>query len=80
LQLKEEDFEKGDGKRLQEGLKPQNYYKFEYQLIPEENEPVISCDVVTYKIAAKLYPENQEPKLIKTWENESQIWVSWSQT
>ncbi len=65
--------------RATEGPKPQNFYKFEYQLMPDDPEP-IQADLVTYKVAAKLFPEKSEPRIIKSWEHENKIWIIWSQT
>ncbi len=65
--------------RATEGPKPQNFYRFEYQLMPDDPEP-IQADLVTYKIAAKLFPEKSEPRIIKSWEHDDQIWIIWSQT
>lgn len=47
--------------------------------MPDDTEPV-QADLVTYKQAAKLFPEKSEPKIIKSWENEDKTWVVWTQT
>jgi hypothetical protein len=47
--------------------------------MPDDPEPV-QADLVTYKAAAKLFPEKLDPKIIKSWENEDKIWVVWTQT
>lgn len=65
--------------RASEGPKPQNFYKFEYQLMPDDPEPLQS-DLVTYKVAAKLFPEKSDPKIIKSWEHENKMWIVWTQT
>jgi hypothetical protein len=48
-------------------------------LTSNDQEPTIT-EIVTYKIAAKIFPEKEEAKLMKTWETESQIWVAWNRT
>jgi hypothetical protein len=45
--------------------------------MPDEEE-ITGTDVVTYKVAAKLFTDKQEPRVIKTWEAENQIWVAWN--
>jgi hypothetical protein len=47
--------------------------------MPDDNETVYTADLVTYKVAAKLFPEKSEPKVLKTWEFENKIWVVWHQ-
>ena len=47
--------------------------------MPDDTEP-IQTDLVTYKSAAKLFPEKSEPRIIKSWESENKVWVIWSQT
>ena len=43
--------------------------------MPDDPEP-IQADLVTYKIAAKLFPEKSDPRIIKSWEHENKIWSS----
>ena len=47
--------------------------------MPDDNEFTCS-DLVTYKVAAKLFPEKSEPKILKSWEQGNKIWIVWSQT
>jgi hypothetical protein len=47
--------------------------------MPDDQEPTTS-DLVTYKVAAKLFPEKGEPKVIKSWEHNNKIWIVWNQT
>jgi hypothetical protein len=48
-------------------------------LDPEDPETIVTADLVTYRIAAKLYPEKGEPRVLKSWENDGKIWVTWNQ-
>ncbi len=56
-----------------------NFYKFEYQLIPDDPETLVTFDLVVYKQAAKLFSEKFEPKIIKSWESEGKLWLTFSQ-
>ncbi len=47
--------------------------------MPDESEPTIT-EVVSYKTVAKLFTNKQEPRIIKTWEYDNQVWVAWSHT
>ena len=60
-------------------MENKNFYKFEYQLDPDDPETITTADLVTYRIAAKLYPEKGEPRVLKSWEDEGKIWVTWNQ-
>ncbi|XP_074646485.1 uncharacterized protein LOC141902581 [Tubulanus polymorphus] len=64
-------------KRIVEAPRAQNYYHCEYFLLPDDDEPV-RTDVVTFGMAAKIYPDKQEPKVLKTWQDGDQTWVVWS--
>ena len=55
-----------------------NFYKFEYQLIPDDPDTLYVADLVTFRNAAKLYPEKAESKILKAWENGNKIWVTWN--
>ena len=47
--------------------------------MPDEEEPTI-MDLVTYRVAAKLFPEKSDPRVIKTWEHHNKLWITWNQT
>ncbi|XP_064632936.1 uncharacterized protein LOC135491169 isoform X2 [Lineus longissimus] len=64
-------------KRVVEAPRAQNYYHCEYYLLPTDTEPV-KTDIVTFGMAAKLYTERQEPRVLKTWQDGDQTWVSWT--
>ena len=64
-------------KRIVEAPRAQSYYHCEYYLLPEDEEPV-RTDVVTFGMAAKIYTEKQEPKVLKTWQDNNQTWVAWT--
>ncbi|CAH1783576.1 unnamed protein product [Owenia fusiformis] len=64
-------------KRIVEAPRAQNYFHSEYFLLPDDAEPV-KTDVVTFGMAAKVYPEKQEPKVIKTWIDGETTWVAWT--
>ncbi|XP_067287562.1 uncharacterized protein cfap92 [Pseudorasbora parva] len=55
----------------------EGYYCVEYNLLPDEPEP-IRADLVMFGAAAKLYMAN-ETKVLKPWREGNQVWVSWSQ-
>lgn len=56
-----------------------NFYRFEYQLFPDDSDSLIAADVVVYKNAIKLYPEKSEPRVIRGWELNDKLWVVWNQ-
>ena len=64
-------------RRIVEAPKAQNYYHCEYYLLPDDEEPV-KTDVVTFGMAAKVYTDKQEPKVIKTWQDGDTTWVAWT--
>ncbi|KAL8603356.1 hypothetical protein ACOMHN_039719 [Nucella lapillus] len=64
-------------KRVFEAPRAQNYYHAEYYLIPEEDE-LIKTDVVTYGMAAKLYMERHDARVIKTWQDGEITWIAWA--
>jgi hypothetical protein len=64
-------------KRVFEAPKPQNFYHLEYYLVPEEEE-LVKTDIVTYGMAAKLFMERHDAKLIKTWQDGEVTWIAWA--
>ena len=64
-------------KQKQDGPKEQTYFHLEYSLFPEDEDPV-KTDVVTFGLAAKLYTEKQEAKILKTWQVGDITWVAWT--
>ncbi|CAF0826449.1 unnamed protein product [Brachionus calyciflorus] len=64
--------------RATEGPKPIHFYRFEYQLIPDDPDTLYATDLVTFKQAVKIYPDKFEPKVIRGWENDNKIWATWS--
>lgn len=64
-------------KRVFEAPRAQNYYHLEYYLLPDDIEP-IKTDVVTYGIAAKIYMERHDPRVLKTWQDGEVTWVAWT--
>ena len=64
-------------KRVFEASKAQNYYHLEYYLVPDSSE-LVKTDVVTYSMAAKIYMERHDPKVLKTWQDGDITWVAWS--
>lgn len=64
--------------RATEGPKPIHFYRFEYQLIPDDPDTMYIADLVTFKSAVKIYPDKFDPKVIRVWENDNKIWATWS--
>lgn len=64
-------------KRVFEASRAQNYYHLEYYLVPDSSE-LVKTDVVTYSMAAKIYMERHDPKVLKTWTDGEITWVAWS--
>lgn len=64
--------------RATEGPKPIRFYKFEYQLLPDDPDTLYSADLVTFKSAIKIYPDKFDPKVVRVWENENKMWATWS--
>ena len=72
-----QDTKEGKKKRLVDAPKAQNFFHFEYILFPDDDEAV-KTDVVTFGMAAKIYTERQEPKVLKTWVEGDRTWVAWT--
>ncbi|KAK6176744.1 hypothetical protein SNE40_014985 [Patella caerulea] len=64
-------------RRVFEAPRAQSYYHLEYYLVPDEEE-LMKTDCVTYGVAAKLYMERQDPRVIKTWQEGMITWVAWA--
>jgi hypothetical protein len=79
--FEDDESDKADPSRqvVEGGPKAQNYYKFEYQLLPDDSEPTVT-EIASYKTAAKVFPNKQEPRIVKTWENDNHVWIAWSLT
>ncbi|CAF0826393.1 unnamed protein product [Rotaria sordida] len=64
--------------RVSETSKIQSYYRIEYSLIP--GEPNIGFDIIVFRTAAKIYPDNQDSRIVLTWEDENEnVWIVWNQ-
>ncbi|XP_073732201.1 uncharacterized protein cfap92 isoform X2 [Misgurnus anguillicaudatus] len=61
-----------------EAPRAEGYYCIEYNMFPDEPEP-IRVDLVMFGLAAKVYMAN-ETKVVKPWGEGNQVWVGWSQT
>ncbi|CAF0762637.1 unnamed protein product [Didymodactylos carnosus] len=58
--------------------KVQGYYRFEYALTPDDTN-LTSCDIAVFKNVAKIYPDNNEPRIVSTWEDDdNNIWITWT--
>ncbi|XP_067683346.1 uncharacterized protein [Haliotis asinina] len=66
-------------KRVFEAPRAQNYYHVEYYLLPDEEE-LTKTDIVTYGMAAKIYMERHDPRVIKTWQDGDITWIAWANT
>ena len=65
-------------KRIVEAPKAENHYHCEYYVLPDDKDPV-KVDVVTYGMAAKIYTEGMEAKVLKTWQEGGELtWVAWT--
>ncbi|KAJ6668404.1 hypothetical protein lerEdw1_015781 [Lerista edwardsae] len=66
------------GSKMKEGVIPKmhRFYHMEYILLPDDTEPR-KLDLVLFGPVAKLYLET-EPKVVRTWLENEQIWVSWN--
>ena len=65
-----------DKRKLYEAPKPHFYYHTEYNLFPNDSEPV-KTDIVTYGVAAKIYSET-DSKVLKTWQDGDKTWITWT--
>ncbi|CAF4029434.1 unnamed protein product [Rotaria magnacalcarata] len=63
--------------RVSDASKAQTYYRVEYSLIP--GEPNVAFDIVVFRTAAKIYPDNQDSRVVLTWEDENEnVWIVWN--
>ncbi|KAG1949676.1 hypothetical protein F2P79_011508 [Pimephales promelas] len=60
-----------------EAPRAEGYYCIEYNMLPDEPEP-IRADLVIFGTLAKIYMGN-ETKVLKPWREGNQVWVGWSQ-
>ena len=60
-----------------EAPRAQNYYHCEYVMLPDDEDP-IKTDVVTFGMAAKIYTDKMEAKVLKTWNDGDLTWVAWT--
>ena len=61
-----------------EAPRAQHLYHLEYTLIPDESDQTVKTDLVSFGVAAKIFTERQEAKVIKTWQEGEQTWVAWT--
>ncbi|XP_041347622.1 uncharacterized protein LOC121367489 isoform X2 [Gigantopelta aegis] len=64
-------------KRVMEAPRAQNYYHLEYVLLPDDDD-LTKTDLVTYGMAAKIYMERHDARVIKTWVDGEVTWVAWA--
>jgi len=56
----------------------QRFLHCEYMPFPGDNQPV-QTDIVLYgRLAAKIFTDQLEPKIVQAWCCEDVTWVSWS--
>ena len=67
----------GADPRVLDSPKAVHFLHFAYEMFPSDDTPV-QTDVVTYGRAARIYPEKQDAKAIRTWQNGADLWTSWT--
>lgn len=74
----EGDSDKNKSKRVVSDPKPQAFYHIEYFLLPTDCDPN-RTDITLFGIAAKIYPDKQDAKVMKTWTEGNKTWIAWAQ-
>lgn len=72
------DSEGSRRRRNVEAPRAQNLYHLEYSLVPDEPDQTVRTDLVSFGVAAKIFTEKQDAKVIKTWQENDQTWVAWT--
>ncbi|CAF2491807.1 unnamed protein product [Rotaria sp. Silwood2] len=63
--------------RVSETSKIQGYYRIEYSLIPGEAN--VGFDIIVFRTAAKIYPDNHDSQVVSIWEDENEnVWIVWN--
>ncbi|XP_067936970.1 uncharacterized protein [Watersipora subatra] len=75
----EDGNERNKSKRVVSDPKPQAFYHIEYYLLPTDVDPN-KTDITLFGIAAKIYPDKQDAKVMKTWTEGNKTWIAWSQS
>ncbi|KAF6041639.1 hypothetical protein EB796_000051 [Bugula neritina] len=75
----DEEGDKNKSKRVVSDPKPQAFYHIEYFLLPTDVDPN-KTDITLFGIAAKIYPEKQDAKVMKTWTEGNKTWIAWAQS
>jgi len=66
------------GKKVVEAPVTQRFLHCEYMPFPGDLQPV-QTDIVLYgRLAAKIFTDQLEPKIVQAWHCEDLTWVSWS--
>lgn len=74
----DDEGDKNKSKRVVSDPKPQAFYHMEYFLLPTDVDPN-KTDITLFGIAAKIYPEKQDAKVMKTWTEGNKTWIAWAQ-
>ena len=75
---KEETAETKLGKKVVDAPVTQRFLHCEYTPFPGDSQAV-QTDIVLYgRLAAKIFTDQLEPKIVQTWTCEDMTWVSWS--
>jgi hypothetical protein len=65
-------------KKLVEAPREQRFLHCEYSLFPGDLQPVQTDIVLHGRIAAKIFTNQLEAKVVQTWNHGDLTWVSWS--
>jgi len=65
-------------KKIIEAPRDQRFLHCEYSLFPSDLQPVQTDVVLHGRIAAKIFTDQLDAKIVQTWSHGEMTWVSWS--